>query len=100
MPRLIWTAPAAADLDRCYRLLAKDNVDAARRAIAAVRSGANILTDHPQIGRPALDWPGGYREWPIRYGAAGYVMLYRPFEDDVVILALRHMREAGFRRND
>lgn len=100
MSRLIWSAPAVADLGRLYHFLAKSDVDAARKAISAIRSGTNILTDHPQIGRSALDWRGGYREWPIRYGAAGYVILYRLVDNDIVVLAIRHMREAGFRRND
>ncbi len=37
-----------------------------------------------------------FREWPIDFGADGYLALYRYDGGDVVILAVRHAREAGF----
>ena len=40
--------------------------------------------------------PDGFREWPIRFGADGYVAFYRVTMDRVVILAVRHGREAGY----
>lgn len=37
-----------------------------------------------------------FREWPIEFGSGGYVALYRFDGKDVVILAVRHSREAGY----
>jgi len=96
MPRLIWLRRALADLDRLHAFLKSKNPDAATRAVRAIRSGVRLLADHPQAGRPAEDLPAGFREWPIDFGRDGYISLYRYDGDDVVILALRHAREAGF----
>ncbi len=38
-----------------------------------------------------------YREWLIPFGQAGYLVLYRLDGDCVVLLAIRHGREAGYR---
>jgi hypothetical protein len=37
-----------------------------------------------------------FREWPISFGAAGYVVLYRYDRLEIVIVAVRHGREAGY----
>jgi len=96
MPRLIWTPEALQDLARRHRFLAPKNPDAARRAMAAIRQGVKLLGAHPEAGRPIEDLPPAFREWPIGFGAAGYVALYRFDGAQVVILAVRHGREAGY----
>ena len=40
--------------------------------------------------------PMEFREWPIGFGSGGYIVLYRYDSDDVVILAVRHEKEAGY----
>ena len=57
--------------------------------------GVLVLEQHPLIGRPAED---GMRELVISRGRTGYVALYDYLApvDTVVILALRHQREAGY----
>ena len=40
----------------------------------------------------------GFREWLIQFGDSGYVVLYRLGGESVEILALRHMKEAGYPR--
>ena len=72
------------------------NPDAARRAIAVIRQGVRLLRDHPEVGRPAETMPLGFREWPIGFGAYGYLALYRLDGSNVVILAVRHGRELGY----
>jgi plasmid stabilization system protein ParE len=37
-----------------------------------------------------------FRDWPVDFGDSGYVVRYRFAEDEVVILAVRHQKEAGF----
>ena len=51
MPRLIWTGPALADVQRLYRFLAAKSPDAARRAVGAIRSQVRILEIQPGLGR-------------------------------------------------
>ena len=38
-----------------------------------------------------------FREWPVALGAGGYVVLYRYDGTDVLILAVRHSLEGGYR---
>lgn len=96
MPRLTWTPPALRDLARLHRFLAVKNRDAARRAVRAIRQGINALGTHPEIGRPVEDMPPEFREWVIQFGDGGYVALYRYDGTTVVVLAVRHGREAGY----
>ena len=98
MPRLIWSPPALADVQRLYRFLAQNNTDAARRAVKSIREGVKILALQSGIGRPAEDMEPEYREWIIDFSGSGYVALYRYETDTAVILAVRHQREAGYRR--
>lgn len=96
MPRLIWTPQALADVQRLYRFLAGKNIDAAQRAVQAIRQGVKVLTLQPGMGRPIEDLPIEFREWLIDFGDSGYVARYRLDGDAIVVLAVRHQREAGF----
>jgi plasmid stabilization system protein ParE len=96
MPRLIWAQPALLDVQRLYRFLAPKNVDAAKRAVRAIRLGVQVLGQQPGIGRPIEDLPEEFREWIIDFGDSGYVARYRLGPDAVVILAVRHQKEVGF----
>jgi plasmid stabilization system protein ParE len=51
---------------------------------------------HPLLGRPTEH---GLRELLISRGRTGYVALYQydAAADKVLVLAVRHQREAGFR---
>jgi len=96
MPRLIWSPAALRDVSRLYSFLAPKNPSAARRAAATIRQGVKILQDHPEIGRPVDEMPPEFRELPIGLGAGGYLAHYRYDGRGVVILAVRHGREAGY----
>jgi plasmid stabilization system protein ParE len=54
-----------------------------------------VLRHQPQIGRPIDDMAEAYREWQIDFGDSGYVVRYRVAADAVIILAVRHQKEAG-----
>ena len=96
MPRLTWTPAALRDVARLHAFLKSRNPDAASRAVRAIRQGVKLLADHPQAGPAVEDMPPEFRLWPIAFGAGGYVALYRYDGRDVVILAVRHSKEAGF----
>ena len=96
MPQLIWSPEALADVQRLYRFLAERNPDAARRAASAIRDGMQIVADHPDVGRPADDMDPEFREWPISFGASGYVALYRLEHDVALVVAVRHQKEVGY----
>ena len=96
MPRLIWSRQALLDVQRLYSFLASKNVDAAKRAVSAVRQGVRVLTYQSRIGRPVDDMPDEFREWMIDFGDSGYLVRYRIGSDAITILAVRHQREVGF----
>ena len=96
MPRVIWSQAALLDVQRLYRFLAPKNLDAAKRAVKAVRTGFNVLQLQSAIGRPIDDMPTEFREWIIDFGDSGYVVRYRIDSELVVILAVRHQKEVGW----
>jgi plasmid stabilization system protein ParE len=93
--RLIWAQPALLDVQRLYRFLAPKNLDAARRAVQAIRHGVKVLGQQPGVGRPIDDMPDEFREWIIDFGDSGYVARYRIESDAVTILAVRQQKEVG-----
>lgn len=96
MPRLIWTPPALADVQRLYLFLALKDADAAQRAVKAIRAGAEILVHQPHIGRPVEDMELEFREWLIDFGNSDYDALYHFDGENIAILAVRHQKEAGY----
>lgn len=68
-----------------------------RRAAQSIARHFNLLTTMPKMGRP-LETQPDIRELLIPFGDSGYVALYRYDEgqDLLLVLAFRHMREAGY----
>lgn len=96
MPRLIWSEPALLDIIRLHDFLAPKSRNAAKRSVKAIRQGIKALSKHPEIGRPVEEMPSEFREWVIEFGHSAYVALYHYNGKEVVILAVRHGREAGY----
>ena len=96
MSRLIWSPNALLDIRRLYLFLASKNIDAAKRAVAAIRQSVRALEQQPSLGRPIEDMDQEFRDWIIDFGHSGYVARYRVNRDVVVILAVRHQKEVGF----
>ncbi|MDO5102577.1 MAG: type II toxin-antitoxin system RelE/ParE family toxin [Lautropia sp.] len=96
MSSLIWSPRATSDIQRLYRFLRPKSQPAAKRAIQAIRNGVKILESQPQLGRPIEEMSASYREWLIDFGDSGYVVLYRLDERNITILAIRHLKEAGY----
>jgi plasmid stabilization system protein ParE len=84
MARVQITVRALADLERLFDFLAEHNPK------------LELLADHPLLGRQAED---GRRELILSRGRFGYVAKYRwvPAEDVILILAVRHQLEAGYK---
>ena len=96
MSRVRWSQPALLHVARLYGFLAPKSRDAAKRAIKAIRRGVEALGKHPEIGRPVEELPLEFREWVIDFGHGAYIALYHYDGKQVVILAVRHGREAGY----
>ena len=95
MARLIYSARALDDLERVTNFLVDTDPAAAAVTVDLIAEAVAILAHHPLIGRPAEH---GLRELVISRGRTGYVALYsfETAQDCVLILAVRHQREAGY----
>ena len=78
-----------------YFLVPKSR-EAAQRAVKVIRGGVKVLDRRPEIGRPVEDMLPEFREWVVEFGQGAYVVLYHWDGVQVVILAVRHGREAGY----
>jgi plasmid stabilization system protein ParE len=96
MPQLIWSPQALLDVQRLYRFLAPKNQDAAKRAVTAIRQGVKVLSLQPDMGKLVGEMDDEFRDWIIDFGDGGYVARYRVGTENVIILAVRHQKEAGF----
>jgi plasmid stabilization system protein ParE len=96
MVRLVWSRRALQDLVRLDKLLSEKDAEAASRALRAIRGAIARLATHPEAGRPLEEMPPEHREWPVPFGDGAYLVLYRYDGEQVVILAVRHGKEAGY----
>jgi len=96
LARVSYTEEALADLDRLFEFLGEEDPHAALAAIGAIRDGVELLDKHPLLGR-RVSAPG-IRELVISRGKTGYLALYQyqPALDVVLVVAIRHQREAGY----
>ena len=97
MARLELAPEILDDFDRILTHLAAHEVAEAPARIAEIVAALDILRHSPEIGRPL---PGGLRELLIGRTARGYLALYRwlPRAETVFVLAIHHIREAGYKR--
>lgn len=97
MPRIVFAPAAIRDLRRLRDFLTPGSADAAHRVGEAIRQGVRVLGAYPRAGRLVEDLPEQFREWPIAFGDSGYIARYRIEGDFVVILAVRHQKEAAYK---
>ncbi|MFN0063627.1 MAG: type II toxin-antitoxin system RelE/ParE family toxin [Myxococcaceae bacterium] len=97
--RLRITHEAFGDLERLIEFLAKASPKSASTLARHMLDALAILEHHPRVGRKVEQ---GLRELVISWGETGYLALYRyaPETATLLILRIRHQREAGFRPND
>jgi plasmid stabilization system protein ParE len=96
MPSLKWSPQGLRDVVRLHDFLAPKSPEAAKRAVGAIRQGVKSLGKFPEMGRPVDELPTEFREWVIEFGGGAYVALYHFDGKEIVILAVRHGREAGY----
>lgn len=94
MAELIYSGQALTDLDRLTDFLLEADPASALETTTLIMEAVEVLANHPLIGRPVEE---GLRELLISRGQSGYVALYsyEEAEDSVLLLTIRHQREAG-----
>ena len=95
MTRWLVSVDAAQDLEELVDFLRAHQAEYAVETIDLILNALTILEQHPEIGRLVQH---NFRELIISRGKTGYVALYEYDEvsDVVLILAIRHQREAGY----
>lgn len=92
-----YTKAAKEDLLRLYKFLVENDLDAARRALDAIRKSINLLQAFPFTCRKASPDNPFLREMLIGFGGGGYVALFEIESENIVtILAVRHQREEDY----
>ena len=95
MAQVSYAGNALENLERIFEFIARHDASAAGATVEAIRSGLQILADHPFVGRPV---EGELRELIMSHGRTGYLALYRylPATDEAQVLAIRHQRELDY----
>ena len=95
MARIVFAERALADLDRLLGFLLEQDPEQAILAVDRIVEAVSLLDRHPLLGHPVEE---GLRELAISHGRTGYLALYRYRKEErlVLILAVRHQREAGY----
>ncbi len=84
--RVVWTAPAARDLEVIGDYIARQNPNAARRTVRRVRAQVRTLAAHPYLGRRGR--VADTRELVIT--STPFIAVYRVVDDRLEILAVFH----------
>ena len=97
MPQVRLTANARDQIGRFRKFYDDKDERLGSRAVRAILDALRPLAEFPAIGRPVRDHHH-LRELSIRFGPSGCVALYRydHASDSVVILTIRHQKEAGY----
>jgi addiction module RelE/StbE family toxin len=95
LAKLSYSERALTDLERITDFLIDHDPAAAAETLELIEEAVNLLIRHPLVGRPV---EYGLRELVISRGRTGYLALYsfEEGQDAVLILAIRHQREAGY----
>jgi plasmid stabilization system protein ParE len=93
--RIVLASAAEENLAQLAAFLSENDPEVALDTYDLIASAIDVLASHPLIGRPAEH---GYRELVISRGKSGYLALYDYViaDDFVIVLAIRHQREAGY----
>ena len=96
MTELVYSAQALQDMERLSDFLLDTDPQAAQDTVGLIFDALEILVQHPEIGRKVHF---GQRELVVSRGSTGYLALYRylPHLDCILVLALRHQRESGYK---
>jgi plasmid stabilization system protein ParE len=91
--KLEWSDQALADLDRFAEFLHREHPSLASVVATEIIAKAQMLSEHPQLGRP-LAGRQEYRQIVLQVLGAAYVFQYRFDGRRLVMLRVFHSREA------
>lgn len=92
MARVRWLPDALNDLKRLHDFIEPHSPQAAVRAVDTLVEAAESLSEFPEKGRP-WDLERDFRELFVRFGARGYVIRYRFFDGEAIVVRVWHALE-------
>jgi plasmid stabilization system protein ParE len=90
--KLEWSDEALADLDRFAEFLHREHPSLATKIAAEIIRKTQMLSEHPQLGRPLAGHPE-YRQIVLAVLGTAYVFQYRFDGSRLVMLRIFHTRE-------
>jgi addiction module RelE/StbE family toxin len=90
--RVEWSDQALADLDRFAEFLHREHPSLAAVVAKEIVDKAQVLSEHPMLGRPLAD-RNEYRHIVLQVLGAAYVFQYRYDGRRLVMLRVFHSRE-------
>ena len=100
MPQITYSEQTDLDTERISAFLNGIAPNLADKAILAIFEGIDVLRTFPEISQFCPDEPYKHmRELVIPFGKSAYLVLYE-YErslDEVIIAAIRHSKESGYK---
>ena len=83
------------DLDRLEGFLQPRNPQASRKAVRAIISAIDLLSNQPYLGRVLDEHDEDFREWYAPFGSSSYVIRYKvdTNNSEIIITRIWHGRE-------
>ena len=92
MSRHVYSHEAEDNLTDIGRYVARGSRQSAEPLVRRIRDACGLLADFPSLGMQRPDLGHDVRSLPVR--STPYIIFYRPIEDGVEIVQVRHGRRA------
>jgi toxin ParE1/3/4 len=92
MSRARFSPKAARDLDEISGYIAADNPEAAERVRRIILNTADLLAQHPELGRRIRKASARHLQirWFVVPKFRNYLIFYQPFQETVVVVRVLH----------
>ena len=88
MSHCVFTDDASADIQQIYEYIAELNPESALGVVERIEEACYLLADYPYIGTARPEFGEAHRSFTMP--RSRYVIIYRPIEDGVEILNVKH----------
>ena len=88
MSRCVFTRRARANLQQIHDYIARNSPSTALRFVDRLEESCLGLADHPYMGPARPEFGSDHRSFVVP--GTRYVIIYRPIDDGVVIIHVRH----------
>ena len=88
MSRCVFTLNARADLQQIHDYIARNSPSSALRFVERLEESCLRLVDYPFMGTARPEFGADHRSFVVQ--GTRYLIIYRPADDGVVIIHVRH----------